>query len=488
MAARHVTKDSWSRCEAPSMLYDARMPSRPLTKPDAASQVKNPDTIESTRDRLKKEMISKFDNKGLELPHESYVAVVQVGKYVFLAVMLPVYLCCYGIPRWFAVNALAPLFEGIKNQSINVGRHIVEISRRVTDLMKGLLDQLVGDSLRMAKERGKNLWRHVSRRFQRVSHKIAGFGGAIRARLGKVKGRIGDASKKVMERAHYQSKSTNEWIVEKTLKIAKRVGDKALNYFERFDRTFLTPFMRIITAPFRAVMAVVRFVKRQVLKVYNRIKRRLQKIYRPVAKVALTMMHYISGKIQARYQAIRHAFVKKMKAGVALLTQFKNALLKPLVWLANRYKILRPVFRVLKKAGALSFTVSKTTIKFAGKLLPKRAKVSNAKRGVIALLGRVFKAGVKRFFDPVVKLISKIKFGVIGIYKAVCWVLRHLSSLIKVLGRVLGRCLIEILKVLLFVAARIAFVVHVVIAVFWLSGTQGFQLTKQVSAPLKGIP
>lgn len=151
-----VYKDSFSRCEAPSMLYDMVRDPQGLRKPIKTAPVSSVDTLESTQRRLNREIFERFKTHGLSLPHESFVAVVQVGKYVFLAIMLPPYLCFYGLPRWFFLNVLPPCGIFIKQQFFRVGRMMQKLKKTVPDLMKGVIDQLIGDSLRTLNQRAKN--------------------------------------------------------------------------------------------------------------------------------------------------------------------------------------------------------------------------------------------------------------------------------------------------------------------------------------------
>lgn len=153
-----IQRDSLSRCENPSMLYDTiRYPNAQYVPPKTVVNFtdKTTDTIESTQQRLNREMLDKFQSKGLELPHESFVAVVQVGKYLFLAIMLPPYLCLYAFPQWLLFQMIPQLAVQAKELSFTVGKFVVELSKRVTDLMKGMMEQLIGDALKLAAQGAK---------------------------------------------------------------------------------------------------------------------------------------------------------------------------------------------------------------------------------------------------------------------------------------------------------------------------------------------
>lgn len=164
-----ISRDSMSRCEEPSMLYDTvRNPnSRPIPKKIDLGEISK-DTIQSTQHRLNRQMLEKLESMGFKLPHDSFVAVVQVGKYLFLAVMLPPYLALYGIPKWLLLIALPNLFNFAKEGAWRFGQYVQTLSTHLVDLMKGILDQTLGHAMRMSKQFLKKRYDA----FQKFNHKI----------------------------------------------------------------------------------------------------------------------------------------------------------------------------------------------------------------------------------------------------------------------------------------------------------------------------
>lgn len=154
-----IYKDSLGRCEPPSMLYDTiRKPHSPYIPPKSTNDVQK-DTLESVQQQLNRKTVERLQNGGLRLPHESYVAVVQSGKYLFLAIMFPPYFCCYGLPRWLLISLLPQLLMLVKQESLRVGRFIQNFAKRVTDIMKGILEQMLASSLTLSKYFNKSLGR-----------------------------------------------------------------------------------------------------------------------------------------------------------------------------------------------------------------------------------------------------------------------------------------------------------------------------------------
>ncbi|MEI8366094.1 MAG: hypothetical protein WCF65_06720 [Parachlamydiaceae bacterium] len=201
-----VQRDSFSRCETPSMLYDAvRHPHAKYTPPKAVVNFTDntKDTMESTQQRLNREMLNRFQSKGLELPHESYVAVVQVGKYLFLAIMLPPYLCLYAFPQWLIFTKLPQLALDVKAIVVSVGNFVVELGKRVTDIMKGMMEQLIGDALKLAARGSKHLVGLLAEGINTLYHWISLGGGKLMALSKTVVNRLseglGSVARRVVE-------------------------------------------------------------------------------------------------------------------------------------------------------------------------------------------------------------------------------------------------------------------------------------------------
>ncbi len=150
-----VRRDSQARCASPSHLYDAiRRPLRPpvLNQP-SIDRMENPSEApqESVQERLNRQMLEKMRNLGLNLPNDTLINAVQVGKYIVLAVMLPPYLVVYGIPRWLMVTAFPHVAGFLKAHGHRIGQFIQEWSNRILDLMKGALEQTLGQALNLMK-------------------------------------------------------------------------------------------------------------------------------------------------------------------------------------------------------------------------------------------------------------------------------------------------------------------------------------------------
>jgi len=268
-----VYKDSTSRCDPPSMLYDTiRNPNAPKTPPRQEIVI-GKDTIESTQQRLNREVQEKFEGVGRRLPHESYVAVVQVGKYMFLAIMLPPYLCIYGIPRWLLIVAIPEVSLFVKNLSVQVGRFVLEISKTLGDLMKGLIDQMIGDSLKMMQRGLKNLWEQFASKIQNITAKISNTLNRLQARMIAIKNTIlypfhfiRDKAVKVMNTIAEAA----EWIQRKSDKVFTFVKRTLVSLQQTIVSGIMAPIYGWLKEPlaqtFHAGKALGSYIAKQMVK------------------------------------------------------------------------------------------------------------------------------------------------------------------------------------------------------------------------------
>ena len=119
--------------------------------------IENGDVIEPVSVNADSVVKAAESGVGKELT-ETYSVVVSVGKYVFLAVMLPPYLCIYGIPHWLMMTALPKIFNFIHIETSRIGNFLYEKALTVADLMQGILQQMLGDALSSMNEKSRNFF------------------------------------------------------------------------------------------------------------------------------------------------------------------------------------------------------------------------------------------------------------------------------------------------------------------------------------------
>lgn len=489
MPRGYISKDSLSPCDSPSMLYDAvRRPHSPTipSKPTVRQ-----DTIESTPKPFKQDLCNRLHSRGLELPHESYIAVVQVGKYIFLAVMLPVYFGVYGIPHWFFATAFPQLFGFFKQQSIQVGRFAAEISKRVFDLMKGAMEQLLGDSLRLARDRAKNLWNLLTATQVHYSQKLSLLTNKLKNKHQQVASALMAGWKALHRLVEHNVQKTNRWIYTQAVSLAKKGISKAVRFLTFADRYALTPFMRLVVTPFQWVAKGVLVGKKYISQILDKINRERKKITDPwlasikkrttqaVAALEETMRPVIDW-LEHKRNAIK-SFIQKTEKMILDPVQIGISKTKEAVnqWivhgLASTRSALRFTLKGFKGAG-----------RFAWKMTPQRIKENIYRK--------------KKALYHFCWLLKSVFYGIVAIMK---WILRRALDLLLLLYKwgiqlfhqsirfvqwlrkktkgLPKRVFKVTLKWTAFVGLRLAFAAHLVIVLIALAAIYGFRLTQEVS-------
>lgn len=285
-----IRKDSMSRCEAPSMLYDTvRNPAAPHVPLKPAVDVAK-DTLESTQQRLNREMLERFQNTSSRLPHQSFVVVVQAGKYLFLAIMLPPYICFYGIPRWFLMDALPKFFIMAKTECLRVGRFFNKVSTHVVDMMKGILEQMIGDSLRALNQRGKNLLSYFSKASKRIAISIRDSSKIIRSGMRIIHEAILEAAHQISRKAKGSLKQA-VLFKDKAIKAAKYVSQAIFYPLDVADKFLIKP---AIARASKKVFIASWTVQGVVLRSANAFAARLKKAAKPVIDIGKSLSNYVS--------------------------------------------------------------------------------------------------------------------------------------------------------------------------------------------------
>lgn len=284
------------------MLYDTvRNPNAPYIPPVGNANSK--DTMQSTQQRLNREVFERFKNSGLSLPHESFVAVVQVGKYIFLAIMIPPYLCFYGIPKWLYLNLFPQMFGFLKNESLRIGRFMSELTKRIPDIMKGVLEQLIGDSLKIINQRAKNFWRHLQSNLQNLSKAVVGPIVQLNAAAKALRHSF------VMASGNFFLK-----IGQAIVKGRVKAGEKAVETFKKivqtfskplkaFDKMVFTPLVTWTAAPFIKAASTAKSIAKKTSQAFSAMNKKIQKTMQPFVKAAKTTANFA---VKVAQQIIQH--------------------------------------------------------------------------------------------------------------------------------------------------------------------------------------
>lgn len=500
MVAGYVSKDSCSRYEAPSVLYGtlpalnrSPQPSNPAVK--SIGNVK--DTMESAQQRLKREMFNRFHNKGLELPHESYVAVVQVGKYVFLAVMLPVYLTFYSIPKWFLVHAIAQSLALI-HQFYRVGRLARKMAKQVTDLMKGMLEQLIGDALCFVKDRARNTLKFFALKFahgmQRRTHLVK----KITLTIEKLKQMLAQGSGRLYGKAEHHVHVANHWMLKRASVLFKQALGSSLRALKVFDRFAFTPLIELMIPAFNLFVSTGQRIKMRIVETFKKIKSELRVKVNPI----ILMIHEAIKKMAKRFQKSCGRLLEPV--GILLLDmqnvvevyfkKMKKAVLSPSVKRLNALKINLKSFAaanlsLAQKTLSTALSLFSGLLRFAWGVVPQSVKEKLNKRKQFFSqckkhLKQAFKIVISVAAQGVrcaVKYAKELKGLLIRFAKLVFeWLLKNL---LEFPGKLKRTCLSG-LKKIVFTVGKVIFFFEVMIVLIGISCFYGFKLVKEISGSL----
>lgn len=153
-----------------SNIYDVRArPTRPeisITTTDAQPK----DTIEISRDKLKKEALNRLNHTSKYTVAQS--GFMRVGRYLFFAITLPPYFIVYGLPKWILVEGLPAiwsLFTGMAKQlQQKVKKRSDIVTQKVTQMMQFMQQtmlKLIQPIVRLAMDLQQGI-RRMSQRVQ----------------------------------------------------------------------------------------------------------------------------------------------------------------------------------------------------------------------------------------------------------------------------------------------------------------------------------
>jgi phage-related protein len=123
MPGPEVYHNSLKRCDLYDNPYNTRLQAHPAIIKQR-QEIQNSDTIGSAQVKLEKEIFKTFQQNSLHFLSGKMFVIGLVGKYAFLAIMLPTYLFFYGIPKWLLTEAVPNIFGFSKRVLSQVGSKI----------------------------------------------------------------------------------------------------------------------------------------------------------------------------------------------------------------------------------------------------------------------------------------------------------------------------------------------------------------------------
>lgn len=425
--------DSLGKCDNPSMLYDTiRNPNAPYVRPQVSLDSK--DTLESTQQRLNREIFERFRNSGLNLSHESFIAVAQVGKYMFLAIMVPPYLLFYGVPRWLLLNVMPHIFHFMKNESIRIGRYIQEIANKIPDIMKGALEQLLGEALKIAKQMAKGAGIHIHAGAQAVLKLLVQPFVSLKELIINCKLSSKRASNRMFAKLVKLIDDSREKLKKSMKKAILKVGEGVINLLRSFDKAVFTPAVNWIISPFIKAANKTIASYRKVVSATRVLNKKLQKMVKPVVTIAekaseLTM-HTIKLIAQHTVQPVINWMMLKLQTANEASKRFRKSLSD----LGKNVKgIGENTSSGLMHYVKIAFQAIPTTllqgIRWMRMLIPQvTRKILNGRKGYPQNFGRMIKKSVNTAIEGTSKAFKAIaKAGI----KGISWIINVLWKFFK---------------------------------------------------------
>lgn len=452
-----VQRDSWSRCESPSMLYDVvRNPNTLYQPPKVIPSCERKDVLETKQQKLNREMFDRLHTQPMRLPHHSYVAVAQVGKYLFMAIMVPTYIFLYGIPKWLLVNALPQFFIMVKSEYQKIGKFFTELSSQVIDVMKGMIQQMVGDSIRILREKSEQVFNFLHKKIvkgvkrtwelmikplvyiNKINNKVAIF-------FGKLKKIIQDSLKKIFYKLIIKTKIITKFLTKPLLLLIDKTIHQIRETFHTIIWKPLTEWIKPKYIKFVAKINVINKKIKQTIAVLGKIvKKSFVRIAKPIQKtikivqtaVEQTLIK-VSEKLNQIFQPIITWLTPRFEA-IALMIRNRRAKV-----FDKLKKVRKKIFRYLTAVSTPIKSIISNISEKGGKLLKNifkkltkhRIKGTGKFFDSFRKMGNFFVSKGKNFKIIIVQFVKDILTSIAGhLYSFLIWLK---IFLMKAPGRIL---------------------------------------------------
>lgn len=273
--------DTMRRCDLYNNPYDTRMQAHPaIVRHRAEHYAKTRDVLESSTSYLEKQIFSKIRDKNFHLPLGKFIIVVKVGKYAFIAIMLPLYIFAYALPKWLMTSGMPKLFHLIENQIKNISDKVAKVAHDGVAALKSLgkvITSPILNYIQTRMEQARELFsrlaypfillnQHLFQPIVRYYRAITEFQDRVLDKLRALKNKIDEMNGKVrhfliylpnqIEEKLTQAVSYMQVLAQKSLVPVLRWTDRQINNLgdaliqglvrlrNRIDRTFVSPLKK----------------------------------------------------------------------------------------------------------------------------------------------------------------------------------------------------------------------------------------------------
>lgn len=228
----------------------------------AANRAKALDVHETEAERSERLLMERFMKQNFSTDGDSYLFfIAKIGKILFLAVMLPPYMVCYGIPKWLITQAVT-IISTVTNEGISmITKGIAKLNPWNADVFaiqfKRFLDAFswrtkiadgVLSTFNDLKSLPRRLFNEIYKKLESVKEAYTWVKEKVSEKVSNVKEFIAEKYEKVSQLVQKQVTKANEWVqtqFEKAMapgvatyeKIKAPIETAALFLKQKFDET-----------------------------------------------------------------------------------------------------------------------------------------------------------------------------------------------------------------------------------------------------------
>lgn len=401
-------------------------------------QAMGKDRVESSQEKLERELMEKFRRNNYRLPKGSLLIVAQMGKAVMLMVVLPPYFLFYMMPLWVFRTVILPaekLMEAVNQTISKVFLRIStwstelfqEITTKVSKLFKRDKKKTKDQRLNLFQELGTYLKNKIDER--RKVLQIGKRAGQMYAFAAQQKRKIVD---KVVTTFKQLYKQTKQRLLNRYTAVEIATKNYVLQKFTKVKERVLAvakPFVTAVKVVDRALQKVAKVVSKTVQASYNKVTEQLQPlkpVIKSLAAVIVVPFTFVSKTVEREVQRLSRAIEKSGMAVKSISQRAVAEVVRQLVTVSTKVgQVFLPVTIALK---AVAFRQMQSVLKKANALKTALQRIvrsvldkgrEQAKKGAILL---------KKCGD---KLVKAAQFSFLVLIKAPS----YFWSLLKALGR-----------------------------------------------------
>lgn len=377
--------------------YEALHPNKMILK----------DSIETSQQRLERHLLAQFRQNHFKLPNGNFMMVVNVGKYMVLAIILPTYYTLYVIPKFLIIKTF-PVFAQMFSVFIPfVQKHMNNISAWTADVFGIVAKRLLAmfkfkSSKSKQKREGDNLfqllakdlslkWEHWK---QPLMSKINFVKNLHKTVLNLLKKMKNQAQNKILA----QYNKIAQFFKNVGLNIHKAIIARPLKMLKNLQNR-LKQIPNVLKMPFVALQKMAIKLRE---KIKERVKEAVKTVTKPFVQLATGIQNIALAIASPLVNFYKEKIVKPFKKGVEAVKKSVQVVQKRMEESAHWVKTqvasqVQMVANVGMGIATFSQKIVNTTLE---KMNHYQVKFVDKLRGVYR--------AVKRMFDPLKGFVQRI--------------------------------------------------------------------------------